>query len=79
VVEQKGEGLVNRRGINQVVVVQDEDKAAGMAAISLSRVVSSASVGGGCGDCSAASTPAPSVAALPAALPRASVCNAATR
>ena len=26
VVEQKGEGLVNRCGINQVVVVQDEDK-----------------------------------------------------
>ena len=26
VLEQKGEGLVNRFGINQVVVVQDEDE-----------------------------------------------------
>ena len=50
VLDQKGEGLVDRFGLNQVVVVKDEDEASGRVVISLIRAVRSASAGGGWGN-----------------------------
>ena len=48
VLEQKGESVVDGLGIDQVVVIEDEDHPArGMAVISLIREVRMASVGGG--------------------------------
>ena len=50
-IDQKGERLIDRLGIDHVIIIQHQhDIDPGCAAISFSSAVSSASVGGGCGD-----------------------------
>ncbi len=47
VLEQKGEGIVNRSGINNVVVIEDENEIVRDGSISLSKAVRIDSLGGG--------------------------------
>jgi hypothetical protein len=72
VLDQEGQRIVDQFGVEDVVVVRTITTSFGIVAMSLSRAVSVASVGGGaCGDWSTVNNPSP--------IPGATVWRAATR